>query len=241
MIIQRLTAAIRRQDWFQVCIEILIVIIGIFLGLQVQGWYEERQAVEEEAKTIEYLIADLEKNNEALSERNIFVDNQIRLGQFVIEKLSEDELLEQEREDFEFGIYFAGFTEPHNSFLNSMNSESLGKIRDGELRRILDSFAGYVERSTTVTQNIKTNIQTSMPYINSRSSFIWKGNGEVTAFYDFEDLRDDTEYEIVFANVLGKTINYQGNMLIMIDESQKLIDVLKAYQAGEQLPEVEFQ
>ncbi len=52
MIIQRLATAIRRQDWFQVLIEILIVIIGIYLGFQVTEWGQER---EDRAAEAEYL------------------------------------------------------------------------------------------------------------------------------------------------------------------------------------------
>lgn len=43
MILKRFTEAIKRQDWFQVVIEILIVVVGIFLGLQVSEWNKERQ------------------------------------------------------------------------------------------------------------------------------------------------------------------------------------------------------
>lgn len=235
-----MASAIRRQDWFQVLIEILIVIIGIFLGLQVQAWYGDQQAAKDEMRIIEYFIADLKKNNIALTDRSAFMDNQIRLGHFVIEKLNDDELLDKERQDFQFGIFLAGFTEPLNSFLNSINPENLSKIRDDELRRIIDSFSGYIERSTTVSQNIKTNIHTSMPYINSRSSFVRDLDGTVTSFYDYQDLLNDREYQIVFANVLGKTINYKGQLLIMIEESEKMIEVLEEYQAGKTLPKVEF-
>ena len=50
MILQRLTTAIRHQNWSQIITEILIVVIGIFLGLQVQAWYEDRaERVQEEA------------------------------------------------------------------------------------------------------------------------------------------------------------------------------------------------
>ncbi|MBT5073100.1 MAG: hypothetical protein HOM63_05200, partial [Kordiimonadaceae bacterium] len=42
MILRRMADAIRRQDLSQIIIEILIVVIGIFLGLQVQAWYEDR-------------------------------------------------------------------------------------------------------------------------------------------------------------------------------------------------------
>lgn len=42
MIITKLANAIKRQDWFQVTIEIFIVVIGIFMGLQVTDWANER-------------------------------------------------------------------------------------------------------------------------------------------------------------------------------------------------------
>lgn len=48
MILQKMAQAIRRQDWSQIITEILIVVIGIFLGLQVQEWYEERELRAEE-------------------------------------------------------------------------------------------------------------------------------------------------------------------------------------------------
>ena len=56
MILQKLVQDIRKQDWFQVTIEVLIVIVGIFLGLHVQSWYEASQAIDEEERIIGYLI-----------------------------------------------------------------------------------------------------------------------------------------------------------------------------------------
>lgn len=43
MILHRLADAIREQNWFTVFIEVLIVMIGIFLGLQVTQWNENRK------------------------------------------------------------------------------------------------------------------------------------------------------------------------------------------------------
>ena len=42
MILQRLATAIRKQDWFTVAIETLIVVLGVFLGLQLGNWNEAR-------------------------------------------------------------------------------------------------------------------------------------------------------------------------------------------------------
>lgn len=43
MIQQRLAAAINQHNWFTVTIEILIVVTGIFIGLQVDDWNEARK------------------------------------------------------------------------------------------------------------------------------------------------------------------------------------------------------
>lgn len=42
MILRRLTDAFRKQDWFTVLIETLIVVFGVFIGLQVNNWKEAR-------------------------------------------------------------------------------------------------------------------------------------------------------------------------------------------------------
>ena len=43
MIIKRIGKGIKDQDWFVVTIEIMIVVIGIFIGLQVDDWNEQRK------------------------------------------------------------------------------------------------------------------------------------------------------------------------------------------------------
>lgn len=42
MILRRLVDGIREQNWFLVLLEVLIVVVGIFIGLQVNGWNDER-------------------------------------------------------------------------------------------------------------------------------------------------------------------------------------------------------
>ena len=43
MIIRRLAGALREQNWFTVVLEVMIVVVGIFIGLQVDGWNEGRK------------------------------------------------------------------------------------------------------------------------------------------------------------------------------------------------------
>jgi hypothetical protein len=39
MILRNIANAIRRQDWATVVIEFFIVVVGIFVGLQVDSWH----------------------------------------------------------------------------------------------------------------------------------------------------------------------------------------------------------
>jgi hypothetical protein len=44
MILRRMADAIRQQNWFTVVIEVFIVVVGIFIGLQVDDWSQSRKA-----------------------------------------------------------------------------------------------------------------------------------------------------------------------------------------------------
>lgn len=59
MILQKLAEAMRRQDWFTVLLEILIVVIGIFIGLQVDDWNEGRKDRSRESAYLSSLAKDI--------------------------------------------------------------------------------------------------------------------------------------------------------------------------------------
>jgi hypothetical protein len=72
MIIRKVAAALRRQDWFTVLLEVAIVVVGIFIGLQVDDWNERRK---DNLKQHE-LLADI---SEALRSDLQELDGTIRL------------------------------------------------------------------------------------------------------------------------------------------------------------------
>ena len=43
MQVLKLAQRLRAHDWFAACIEVLIVIVGILLALQVSNWNQDRQ------------------------------------------------------------------------------------------------------------------------------------------------------------------------------------------------------
>ena len=85
MIFRRLRERISRQDWLGVGIDFLILIVGVFLGLQAQDWNQSRLDRKTERDYLERLqgdfgtiVADLER------------DPMVRIDDYRLETLAQD-------------------------------------------------------------------------------------------------------------------------------------------------------
>jgi len=63
MILRRLVAHLGQQNWTAVAIELLIVILGVFLGMQVSNWNQDRTTNQQAAVFTEHLKADLREED----------------------------------------------------------------------------------------------------------------------------------------------------------------------------------
>ncbi len=66
MILRRITEHVKAQNWFAVCTEFAIVVVGVFVGLQAQDWSTARAERSAERAAIERLIVEYELNLELL-------------------------------------------------------------------------------------------------------------------------------------------------------------------------------
>jgi len=60
MILRRVIAHFRRQEWTAIFIDFVIVVLGVFVGLQVNNWNESRKGAQLESAYLERLAADIE-------------------------------------------------------------------------------------------------------------------------------------------------------------------------------------
>lgn len=59
MILRRLSTAIARQDWTAIAVELVVVVLGVFIGLQAANWNEDRLAAQRGDVLTARLKADL--------------------------------------------------------------------------------------------------------------------------------------------------------------------------------------
>ena len=66
MILRRLAQNLRQQNWTAIWIEFVLLVVGVFLGIQVSNWNEEREARQDYALAIERYRAEIRANLEIL-------------------------------------------------------------------------------------------------------------------------------------------------------------------------------
>ena len=69
MILRRFMQHVKEQNWFAVGLDVIVVIVGIFLGMQVTNWNETRIENETAKVYVERLKADLLGNKKDLQTR----------------------------------------------------------------------------------------------------------------------------------------------------------------------------
>lgn len=83
MILRRLSTAVRQQDWFTVLVETLIVVFGVFIGLQVNNWNEARGDRADEIIFLERFHPDIvrvETSSARVRARRIALIDDLRSG-----------------------------------------------------------------------------------------------------------------------------------------------------------------
>src|SRR5262245_20975021 len=78
MILRRFAHAIRAQNWFAVVLEVAVVVLGIFVGLQVNDWNQRRLERESDQRALALFVDELRLMREEASVDVEFVTSSLR-------------------------------------------------------------------------------------------------------------------------------------------------------------------
>ena len=88
MLLRRITEHVKAQNWTAVALDFFIVVVGVFIGIQVANWNEDRSDRRREAHYLDNLSDDIREEIVVIEE----VRDTLRVRNSVIEKLFEDSL-----------------------------------------------------------------------------------------------------------------------------------------------------
>ena len=74
MILRSVMKHVRDQNWFAVGIDFLIVVVGVFIGIQVANWNKARTKQIDASAARERLVSDLRADLDAFAVRRQFYD-----------------------------------------------------------------------------------------------------------------------------------------------------------------------
>ena len=69
MLLRRLTAHVRGENWFAVALDLLVVVVGLFIGLQIDTWWEAQKEARFESVYLMEIQEDFEANKSSLEEQ----------------------------------------------------------------------------------------------------------------------------------------------------------------------------
>ncbi|MBL8545570.1 MAG: hypothetical protein JNL81_03855 [Hyphomonadaceae bacterium] len=148
MILRRFAEAFRRQDWLTVTVETLIVVLGVFLGLQVNNWNESEKARADERVFLQRLhddVIEAEARSARLRERRFRQRDGIVEGMAVLLGQRERQILTDEECAFIAFSHDYVLTAPEMpSFNELLSSGRLDIIRD---RQLVSDLANSSKRS----------------------------------------------------------------------------------------------
>ena len=216
MIHRRIAEAFRGQDWFTVFVETMIVVLGVFLGLQVNNWNAARGDRAKEAFAIAALRSDFQALEFSVSHGVCFHRRALDGLQVIAEALNAGRLESEFKERFENGLrfgYLNSASKKASGVLNELlSSGSMGLLGDPALRAALIDYEGFRETAAgsgdelrliangytrSFTDRFDYDLQRDhfRSDQNSRLAFRYSAIGD----YDFDAMLADREFrEAVF-------------------------------------------
>jgi len=143
---QRLAAELRQRDWIAVLVEILIVVVGVFLGIEASNWNQARQDRQEERRYYAQILVDLDRDLDTLNEAERRSLRHDQAAEDVLTALKGDIPSRLSASELAKDIHIAGFlylpAPSRRTYDELISTGNLGLLRNQAAK---DAIAAYYE------------------------------------------------------------------------------------------------
>jgi hypothetical protein len=174
--LRRFAEHLRQQHWTAAVIELVIVVLGVFIGLQVSNWNEARRDRALAHQYLERLREDFVLSTSGAESSIAFLEQQAGLAGLMLERLRECRLDGGQRADFGRGLYMLGRLEPPlltRGTVDELRSTGrIGIIRNVRLRQAIADIVQRHERTAEVFGFVVARRTQPLAYVDARSTFL---------------------------------------------------------------------
>ena len=244
MILRRLAEAIAEQNWFTVMLEVLIVVVGIFIGLQADDWNQERRDRIDEQLYLAELMEDFEANQTSLDQ----MTEQLKGILVAMNGLMEQSALEaptwsvQQLNAAIRRIQEMPFFLPVSRAYDNLTGS--GELQILQSRTLKNTFALYFAKAEVVELVMRTHemelVQTFQPYIIENMDYQAVGLERKQGFSYPPAVNETRILDVLqtqeFRNIAMQKWIISNDLLNQFDDQRGLntgiIEILKSELAG---------
>ena len=248
MLLRRITKHVNDQNWLAVFIDFLIVVVGVFIGIQVTNWNTQRVEQSLEFGYLERLKDEVTESRDVTRFANESWIAQVDLLNLVIDSLDKCEIAENDKDNFAEGLYHLGKFELaylNNSTLEEMRSTGrIGIIKNADIRDALAQLEKEVSYQESVGPQLTARISPHFEYVSQRISFRVTSIDEVlkmnekfgdesfpfssVASYSLDTLCEDSKIIASISSIRAtvyETMDWNGRIANDMDEALALINI----------------
>lgn len=221
MLLRRIKHHVVSENWFAVFVDFVIVVVGVYVGIEVSNWNEARQEEDHAREYLERVRADLVHDSVTISNRHRFWTQVIEYGEAAILFSEVGDLYDNSEAKTVLAYYQASQVAPYTSVKTTYEelkaAGDLRLIENAELRAQLAEY--YVNSTGLQAEHLlqflpayREHIRGMVPY--DIQQFIWANcHGAVENAQVLKDCDlpiSDTEALALLAEILGDPQTIRG-------------------------------
>ena len=234
MILRRLAAAVKRQDWFVVLIEFLIVVAGIFVGLQVNNWAEENAERAAEHAALERLFLEAQNAYAIVSIRLERAQRFNQTRRNAVAFLDSATPLPENTLPIKIGInalaQFPPVTFSSVAYDELTSSGQMQLIQSGEIRDLVSSFHVDIDRLNSLQEMFGDGGHEY--WAAYRRNVFWRYNPDATgtdillSTFDWDAMRQDRDFITIAIGALRNQIVIEDFLVSIVADAKAMCDQL---------------
>ena len=208
--------------------EIVLVMVGILLALQVNNWNEQRKLSQKEVQTLIALKGDIEANinnlNEGITTMGVINKNNLKIIEFFEDKTPYDKSMAQ------YFHNFLGFWDPDFSYASyeNLKSQGLDLISNNDLRKSIINLFDVEMDKLDIAEMTRMNILFENMIVPMQRKYFYKDYTSNVPWhyvpYDYNDMMKDMEFYSVCTEMAFRQTRSIERYKAFIFRSESLIE-----------------
>lgn len=197
MILRRLMRHMKEQNWFAVGLDLIVVVVGIFLGMQVNNWNEAHKERLQEKEYLVRLLEDAQFNKNHLtkmSEMHRSVQqNSSNIARYITRHEPDQALHESLAKGGLRAGLFPDSSVQTGTYDEIISSGNISLLRDSRLKGLLRRFAAEQKRTEGQLEYSRTIFMANRKQLD-RSGKTINTDGQWHRVYNFTPLIGDQPF-----------------------------------------------